>query len=133
MRAAPKTRRRRKPSMPPGLHEAVVKHIRSITRRYRDAFKGNPELKARVLRLNRALLLPRPNPRGRPGNPNTTHAIALYRKFRRKFPQEKRRATWARVYPLVIANYDQMGELERQTARDGLRERVSWRRRRKPR
>jgi hypothetical protein len=119
--------------MPPELRKEVVEHIRSIARRYCDAFTEDRELKARVLRLNRALLPPRPNPRGRPGNPNTTRAIALYRKFRRKFPEEKRQATWARIYPLVIANYDQMEEPERRAARDELRERVSWRRRRKPR
>jgi hypothetical protein len=91
-------------------------------------------LKNRVVRLVRALLPPRPRRRGRPRDQTTTRAIVLCRKLRRQYPEEKPRAIWSRVYPLVIPGYESMSDLERRAAREHLRERCAWRRRkRRPR
>jgi hypothetical protein len=123
--------KRRKPSRPRELRKEVVEHVRSIARKHRAAFKADRELKARVLRLTRALLPPRPRPRGRPRNPETTRALALYRKFRRESPDESLRKLWARVYPRVIDGWANMSDLEQRNARDELRERIVWRRRKR--
>jgi hypothetical protein len=55
----------------------------------------------------------------------------LRRKFRSQYPADKPRAIWSRVYPLVIAGYNGMSEVEQRTARDKLREQVAWRRRKR--
>jgi hypothetical protein len=89
------------------------------------------ELKNRVLRLERALLPPRPQPRGRPGNPMVTRAIALYWRLRPKFPDESPRAIWRRVCSALISGYADMPEMEQRTACEQLRERVSWRQRKR--
>ena len=126
--------KRRKPSIPRELRKDVVEHVRSIARRYRAAFAADRELKVRVLTLTRALLPPSPRRRGRPRNPIVTAAIALYGKFRRESPEESPRRLWSRVYPLAIAQWESMSDLERRNARDELRERIAWRRRkRRPR
>jgi hypothetical protein len=116
-----KGHRRRKSSIAKELRSEVTQHARSIARKYRKLFAVDRRLKDRVLRLERALLPPR---RGRPRNQTVTSAIALYRKLRRKFPEDKPRATWNRVYPLVIPGYDGMPELEQRTQREVLHERV---------
>jgi hypothetical protein len=131
MAAVSKTRRRQ-PSIPKELRKEITHYLRSIARRYRDLFKDR-EVKNRVLRLVRALLPPRSRRRGRPDNKMVTRAIGLYRRLRRKFPQESQRETWSRVYPLVIPGYDGMSDLDQRTAREELHKRVSWRRRRRPR
>jgi hypothetical protein len=125
--------KRRTPSIPRELRKEVVERIRSIGRRYRAAFAADRELKVRVLTLTRALLPPRPRRRGRPHNPIVTAAIALYGKFQRKSPEESPRQLWSRVYPLAIPQWESMSELERRHARDELRERIAWRRRKRPR
>jgi hypothetical protein len=123
--------KRQRPSMPRELRKEVVEHVRSIARKYGAEFKADRDLKARVLRLERALLPPRPKPRGRPANPETTRALALYRKLRRKSPHASPRQLWAQVYPLAIPQWETKSDLERCTARDELRERISWRRRKR--
>jgi hypothetical protein len=123
--------KRRKLSMPAQLRKEVIEHCRSIARKYGVEFKARRDLKARVLRLERALLPPRPNPRGRPRNPETTRALALYRKFRRESPEESPRKLWARVYPRVIDGWANKSDLEQRNARDELRERIVWRRRKR--
>jgi hypothetical protein len=60
-----------------------------------------------------------------------TRALKLFQKFRRQFPEDKPRALWRRVYSLAIPGYDGMPELEQRTAREHLRERVVWRRRKR--
>jgi hypothetical protein len=128
-----KGKRRREPSIPKELRIAITQHARMIASEYRKLFAADRQLKDRVVRLLRALLPPRRR-RGRPRNQSTTRAIELYRKFRRQCPEEQPRATWSRVYPLVIPGYDSMPELEQRTAREKLRERIAWRRRkRRPR
>jgi hypothetical protein len=127
---APKAKRR-KPSMPPELRKAVVEHVQSIARKHRTAFKADRELKARVLRLTRALLPPRPRRRGRPANPQTTRAIRMYRTFRREHPEDNPRQLWCRVYPLLIPEWETKSDFERRSARDELRERIAWRRRKR--
>jgi hypothetical protein len=105
-----------------------------IAKKYGKLFAADRELKNRVLRLLRALLPPRPRRRGRPRDQTTTRAILLYGKFRRQSPEDKPRAIWSQVYPLVIPGYEGMPDLERRTAREKLRERMAWRRRkRRPR
>jgi hypothetical protein len=123
--------KRRKPSIPWELRAEVVEHCRSITRKYGVEFKADRDLKARVLRLERALLPPRPNPRGRPRNPIVTRAITLHRKLRRESPDDSPQKLWARVYPRVIDGWANMSDLERRNARDELRERIGWRRRKR--
>jgi len=113
------------------LRKDVVEHCRSIARTFVAEFKADRDLKARVLRLERALLPPRPNPRGRPANPTVTRAITLYRKFRRESPDQSPRKLWARVYPKVIDGWANMSDLEQRNARDELRERIAWRRRKR--
>jgi hypothetical protein len=126
--------KRRRPSIPKDLRIEVTQHARSIAKKYRKLFVADRQLKDRVLRLLRALLPPRPRRRGRPRDQTTTRAIVLYRKLRRQCPEDKPRAVWSRVYPLVIPGYDGMSELEQRTAREKLRERIVWRRRkRRPR
>jgi len=122
--------KRRKPTIPRELCKEVVEHVRSIARRYRAAFAADVGLKARVL-TPRALLPPRSKPRGRPRNPTVTRAIALYRKFRRKYPEESPRQLWSRVYPLVLPQWETKSDLERRSARDELRDRIDWRRRKR--
>jgi hypothetical protein len=123
--------RRRQPSIPKELRKEITLQVRLITRRYRDLFKADRELKSRVLSLVRTLLPPRPRRRGRPGNPTVTRAILMYGRLRRRFPEEKPRAIWKRIYPIVIPMYADMSEMEHRTAREQLRERVSWRRRKR--
>jgi hypothetical protein len=125
--STPKRRCRRKPSIPNELRADVTQHVRTIAKKYRSLFIADRELKDRVLRLERALLPPRPRPRGRPRNPTVTRAITLYRKLRRQSPEENPQAIWRRVYPLVIPEYETMPELEQRTAREDLYERVRWR------
>jgi hypothetical protein len=100
--------------------------------KYRDQFIADRELKARVLRLARALLPPRPRRRGRPGDPMVTCAIRLHRKFQRQYPQERSRENWNRVCVILIPGYAALPEMEQQTEREQLQQRVKWRLR-KPR
>jgi len=87
-----------------------------------------------IPRLLRALLPPRPRRRGRPRNQTTSRAIILYRKLRKECPEDKPRAIWSQVYPLLIPGYADMPEVEQRTAREELQERIAWRRRkRRPR
>jgi hypothetical protein len=123
--------KRRKPSMPRELRKEVVGHCRSISRAFGTEFKADRDLKARVLRLTCAMLPPKPNPRGRPRNPKTTRALALFRKLRRESPDESPRKLWARVYPRVIDGWTNMSDLKQRNARDELRERIAWRRRKR--
>jgi len=127
-------RRRREPSIPKELRREVAQFVRMIARKYRKQLASDPQLKARLLRLAKALLPPRPRRPGRPRNPVITDAIMLHAKFRRQFPADQPRSIWARVYPLAIPGYDAMPEVEQRTAREKLRERIAWRRRkRRPR
>jgi hypothetical protein len=123
--------KRRKHSIPPALRKEVVEHIRSIACRYRAAFAADPKLKLRVVTLTRALLPPRPRRRGRPRNPMVTRALALYARLRRRFPDQTPRQIWNQVYPLVIPEYVGMSETEQVTAREELRERIKWLRRKR--
>ena len=123
--------KRRKPAMPAQLRKEVVDHCRSIARNYGGEFRADRDLKGRVLRLAKALLPPLPNPRGRPRNPIVTRAITLYRKLRRESPDDSPRKLWARVYPRVIDGWANMSDLEQRNARDELRERIAWRRRKR--
>jgi hypothetical protein len=127
-------RRRREPSIPKDLRIEVTQHARSIAKKYRKLFVADRQLKDRVLRLLRALLPPRPRRRGRPRNQTTSRAIILYRKLRKECPEDKPRAIWSQVYPLLIPGYADMPEVEQRTAREELQERIAWRRRkRRPR
>jgi hypothetical protein len=127
-------KRRRQPSIPKELRREVAQFVRMIGRRYRKQLAADPQLKVRLLRLAKALLPPRPRRRGRPPDPVVTGAILLHAKLHRQYPEEKPRAIWSRVYPLVIPNYAAKTDVEQRTAREDLYLRVTWRRRkRRPR
>jgi hypothetical protein len=126
-----KRKRRREPSIPKQLRIEINQHAPMIASEYRELFAADRQLKDRVLRLLRALLPPRPRRRGRPRNQTITSAIVLRRKFRRQYPEDKPRAIWSRIYPLVIPGYADMPEVEQRTAREKLREQVAWRRRKR--
>jgi hypothetical protein len=113
--------------MPAQLRKEVVEHCRSIARKYGVEFKADRDLKARVLRLEHALLPPRPKPRGRPANPETTRAIRLYNRFRRQHPREKPAETWDRVCRMLYSEYARLSKIEQQDICDGLRGRVKSR------
>jgi hypothetical protein len=49
--------------------------------------------------------------------------------LRALYPEEPYRFLWRRIYPVVIADYEALGQLEKLAARQKLRERVRWRRR----
>jgi hypothetical protein len=126
--------KRRRSSIPKDLRIEVTQHARSIAKKYGKLFAADRELKNRVVRLVRTQLPPRPRRRGRPGDQTTTRAIVLYRKLRKQCPEDKPRALWSRIYPLVILGYADMPDVEQRTAREQLRERITWRRRkRRPR
>jgi hypothetical protein len=129
-----KPKRRQAPTIPAELRHDVVQHARSLARRYRKLFAADRKLKECVLRLERALLPPRPRRRGRPRNPVVTRAIALHAKLRRQFPDDPPRAVWVRIYEQLIPGYRELSSIEQHTAREELRERIAWRRRkRRPR
>jgi hypothetical protein len=124
-------KRRRQPSIPKELRSGITQHARMIASEYGELFAADRQLKERLVRLLRGLLPPRPRRRGRPRNQTITRAIVLYGKFRRQYPEEQPRAIWSRVYPLVIPGYQNMPDLEQRTAREKLREQVTWRRRKR--
>src|SRR5215468_720657 len=118
---SPGTRRRRRaPAIPRALRQELTQFAWSIGRRYPNLFVDRRR-KDQLARLLRVLLPPRVR-RGRPRDPAVTRVITLYRKFRRKFPEERPRQVWNRVYPLAIPGYDLMPEIEQRSARDKLRE-----------
>ena len=135
----PKRRRRpgppipKEPRIPKELRAAVTEHACVIARQYRHLFAADRQLKDRVLHLVQALLPPRARRRGRPGLPDVTNAIRLRRQFRRQHPGKNAKQIWARVYPAVILGYDRMTELERESARNELRQRVADRLRKRAR
>src|SRR5215471_16852373 len=119
---------RRRPSIPTPLRADLTQYAKSIRRKYKSEFEADRELKNRALRLLKALLPPRRR-RGRPRNPELTRVIVLRQRLRRKFPDESPRQIWDRTCPRVIAGYDRMTEIEQRTAREDLRQRITWRRR----
>jgi hypothetical protein len=122
-----KRQRRRQPSIPPELRKETVQHVRAMARKYRTAFESDADLKNRVLRLERALLPPRPRRRGRPRDPETTRAIALYRRFRRKHPGERADEIWDRVCRELYSQYPGLDDLEQKNMRYDLLARVKSR------
>jgi len=122
-------RRRRAPAIPRALRQELTQFARSIGRRYPNLFVDRRR-KDQLARLLRVLLPPRMR-RGRPRDATVTRTITLYRRFRRKFPTEKPRVIWSRIYPIVIPQYGSMPEVEQRTARDKLREQVASRRRKR--
>jgi hypothetical protein len=117
--------------MPPEVRKEIAQVARQLKRNHRALFIADPKLKDRVSRLLRSLLPPQPRRRGRPGRPDVTKAIRLLREFRRQYPNERPSQHWARVYPLVIPGYGEMSPVQQKDARERLRERVRWRRRRR--
>ena len=117
--------------LPQALRKEVTKCARAMAMNYAHVFDGDRRAKEKVIRLMRRCLPPRPRRRGRPRNPTVTRAIMLYRRFRSESPEESPRHLWARVYLRVISGYDVMPDLEQRTAREELRERIAWRRRKR--
>src|SRR5215469_2351027 len=132
MTAKPK-RRRPEPAIPPPLRREVTEYARHLGRKYRHLFESDRELKNRLLRLQHALLPPRPKPRGRPGNPRTTRAIALLRRLRRQHPNERPRERWNQICSILIPEFDRLTELQQWTVREELRESVRSRLRKRTR
>jgi hypothetical protein len=99
-----------KRSMSAQLRKEVVEHVRSIVRKHRAAFAADAGLKTRVLTLTRALLPPRPKPRGRPANPETTRAIVLCNRFRRQHPAEKPRDLGPRLPGALLRIRSSVGD-----------------------
>ena len=129
----PMVRSRRKACrIAPDVRREILQFACRLRQRYSPRFKADAELRTKAGRLLRNLLPPRRR-RGRPGDPTTTRAILLHRKLRRKFPEETPRQVWSRVYPLAIPGYDAMAEIEQQSARERLRERIGWRGRKRKR
>src|SRR5215471_12600101 len=114
----PQRQRRREP-IPREIRTEVTQFARSL-KKYRGQF--TPELKAKILRLLRVLLPPRPR-RGRPRDGEISRAMTLLRRFRRKFPQAKSRENWDRVSLTLIPGYASMSKLAQDDAREDLQAR----------
>ena len=121
----------RQAAIPKELRAEITQYARTLAKKYRHLFRGDRQMKDRTLRLVRALLPPRPRRRGRPGSRDVTRAISLLRRFRRQFSEETRQQHWARVYAVVIPDFHSMIDVEQETARFALRERVRWRMRKR--
>jgi hypothetical protein len=119
-----KPRRWKRTAIPEDLRREVVEFGQRLEADYRSLFTRNPQLKrclAKLLEFGR-----RP---GRPGFPAVTKAQRLFTEIRGMYPTESPRALWRRVYPAAIENYESLGKLEKQAARQELRSRVRWRQR----
>jgi hypothetical protein len=115
-------------ALPSPLRKEITAFALALKRQYRKLFSSDPLYRKRAGQFLTSLLPPKPRPRGRPGRPDVTKAIKLLRQFRRQYPDERAAQHWARMYPLVIAAYVDMNEVEQRDARERLRERVRWRR-----
>jgi hypothetical protein len=120
----PKRQRRRGPAIPKKIRSEVAQFVYGLAGRYRNQF--TPELKAKVLRLLRALLPPR-RKRGRPRDPAITRAGMLFRRFRRRYPHESRYEIWNRVCLILIPGYAVLSELDQRAACENLQARVKSR------
>jgi hypothetical protein len=119
--------RRREPSIPKELRKEITQRARDIAKRYKDLFAADRYLKDRILRLEGALLPPRPRPRGRPRKPETTRAIVLYNRFRRQHPEKKPCEIWDHVCLVLYPEYPGLAAVERRDIRDALQARVKSR------
>jgi len=119
-------RQRRQEAIPKEIRTSIVQFASDLAKKHRGQF--TPELKAKVLRLLRALLSPRPRRRGRPRDREISRAMTLLRRFRRKYPQAKSRENWDRVCLTLIPGFGEMSKLERDDARADLQTRVKSRR-----
>jgi hypothetical protein len=117
--------KRREPAIPKEIREEVTSFTRGLAKKYRSQF--TPELKDKILRLARALVPPKPRRRGRPRDPGITRARILFRRLRRKYPQERPREIWNRVCVELIPGYAALPEWELRTAREDLQARVKSR------
>jgi hypothetical protein len=99
----------------------------SLRKEFAPFFARNLALKHSVTGLLRSKLPPLPRRRGRPGYPDVTRALKLYKKRKRLFPGEPDRVRWAAIYEAVIEGHSQMNPVERRDAEQLLRERVWWR------
>jgi len=117
------------------LPRPIRKEIAALTlklrRQYKALFASDPLYRKRAGQFLTALLPPKPRRRGRPGRNDVTQAIRLKAKFRRLYPNERPDQIWKRIYPQVIPNYEAMNLVEQKDARERLRERVTWRCRRR--
>ena len=118
-----------RPGLPPPLRKEIAALALKLSREHRALFAADPMYRKRAGQFLTALLPPKPRRRGRPGRPDVTKAIRLLRHFTHQFPNERPAEHWAKMYPLVIPNYDALNDVEQKDARERLRERVRWRRR----
>jgi hypothetical protein len=117
-------RRRSTPPLPPAMRKEIAGLARELNLQHRKVLMADPNLKDRVARFLRSLLLPRPRRRGRPRRPDVTQAIRLLRRFRRQYPGERHDQTWDRICPEVIPNYASMTEIAKADVRAELIARV---------
>ena len=125
--AAPKRQRRRQRSIPRQLRQEAMQHAREMATKYGRFFHRDRTLKHRVVKLMAALLPPRPRRRGRPRDQETTRSILLYKRFRRKYPEERPCETWDRVCREMDPEYAILPDLERKDKREAFRERAKSR------
>jgi hypothetical protein len=123
-------RRQPTPALPAAVRKEITRLARELNRQHRSLFMADPKLKDRAARLLRSLLLPK-RKRGRPGIDSVTKAIQLRARFRRQHPGERPEQIWKRVYPEAIPGYAGMNPHDQKHARQVLRERVRWRRRKR--
>jgi hypothetical protein len=111
------------PNLARPLRTEIAAFAISLRRQYKALFAADPLLRKRAGQFLTALLPPKPRRRGRPGRKDVTQAIRLRAKFRHLYPQERPDQWWKRIYPLVIAGYQDMNAVEQKDARERLRER----------
>ena len=100
-----------------GVRTEVAQFARCLNKKYQSQF--TPELKAKALRLLRALISPRPR-RGRPRDREISRAMTLLRRFKQKFPRAKSRENWDRVCLILIPEFRKMSKLKQNNARKDL-------------
>lgn len=106
------------------MRKEIAALARKLNREHRPLFTSNALYRKRAGQFLTALLPPEPRRRGRPGRPDVTQAIRLFRIFKRQYPNERPAEHWARMYPMVIPGYREMNPVEQRDARERLRERV---------
>jgi hypothetical protein len=128
---AAQKRRRSSPTIPRALLKDIVRAARELRKRHGALFIADANLRDRAARLFRSMLPPKPRRRGRPALDSVTVATRLLRRLKRLYADEKPSQIWARIYPVVIPNYESLSATEKKDAGLLLRNRVRSRRNRR--
>ena len=129
----PKRRRRRKPAIPAAMRKEIARYARAIGKKYRTFFDRDHRLKQRIGRLTAALLPPRTRRPGRPYDPEISHVLKLYSRFRRQHPEARSAELWIMVAGKLYPEYSSLPTMVQQDICHGLRERARSRMRKRPR